>query len=126
LLPRLVALSAALPSLTFFAFFASMAGGWLAMRRPGTDFTHFAEQFFGIGSPRVLGLAIAVTPELLFTALLKTAVSAWAILIIGGHFGLGARGDQEEGVGRAVRHSVAGCLVAVTFINLLFAVAGHG
>jgi phospholipid/cholesterol/gamma-HCH transport system permease protein len=126
LLPRLVALSVALPALTFFAFFASMAGGWLAARQPGTDFPRFAEQFFGIGSPRVLGLAIAVRPQLLVTSLLKAVVSAWAILIIGGYFGLGARGDQEESVGRAVRHSVAGCLVAVTFINLLFAVAGHG
>ena len=126
LLPRLVALSAALPALTFFAFFASMAGGWLATSQPRTDFTHFAEQFFGIGSPRVLGLAVAVGPAQLLTSLLKTVVSAWAILIIGGYFGLGARGDQEESVGRAVRHAVAGCLVAVTFINLLFAVAGHG
>ena len=126
LLPRLLALSVALPTLTFFAFFASMFGGWLAARQPGTDFSRFAEQFFGIGSSRVLGVAVAVGPRLLLTSLLKTTVSAWAILIIGGYFGLGAPAHGEESVGRAVRLSVAWCLVAVTLINLLFVVAAHG
>ena len=128
LLPRVLALLATLPALTVFSFFATMAGGWLAeWRQPGgVEFGRFAREFFGVGSPRFLGIAVAVRPWMLTTALVKTAVCAWALVVIGGYFGLRARGDEEESVGRAVRLSVAWCLVAVTFINLLFAVAYHG
>ena len=128
LLPRVLALLAALPSLTVFAFFAAMAGGWLAeWHQPGgTEFARFAREFFGIGSPRFLGVAVAVRPWMLGMSLAKATVSAWAVVVIGGYFGLRARGEEEESVGRAVRHSVAWCLVGVTVINLLFAVAFHG
>ena len=128
LLPRVLALVLALPALTLFAFFATMFGGWLAeLRQPGAaELTRFAQEFFGIGSPRFFGVAVAVQPWMLGVALAKTAVSAWAVVVIGGYFGLGARGDQEESVGQAVRRSVAWCLVGVTVINLLFAVAFRG
>ena len=128
ILPRLLALLAALPALTVFAFFAAMTGGWLAeWRQPGrVEFARFAREFFGVSSPRFLGVAVAVKPWMLSTALAKTAVCAWAVVVIGGYFGLRARGDEEESVGRAVRLSVAWCLVGVTVINLLFAVAFNG
>ena len=124
LLPRALALALALPLLTFIAFFAAMFGGWLAeARQPGSmEFGRWATEFFGIGSPRVLGVAIAVRPGMLLIAALKTAAQAWAVVAIGGYCGLGARADQEEPIGRAVRRSVAWCIVAVTIINLLFAV----
>ncbi len=128
LLPRVLALLAALPALTVFALFAAMAGGGLAdSRHPGgAEFGRFAREFFGVGSPRFLGVAVAVRPWMLALALAKAAVSAWAVVAIGGYFGLRARGEEEEGVGRAVRRSVAWCLVGVTVINLLFAVVFHG
>ncbi len=124
LLPRVLALAVALPMLTFFAFFAAMAGGWAAEARvPGAlDFGRWASEFFGIGSPRVLGVAIAVRPGMLLVAVFKTMAQAWAVVAIGGYCGLSARPDQEEPIGRAVRRSVAWCIVAVTVINLLFAV----
>ncbi len=124
LLPRVLALAVALPTLTFFAFFAAMAGGWVAEARVpgGQEFGRWAAQFFGIGSPRVFGVAIAVRPGMLIVAVCKTVVQAWAVVAIGGYCGLGARADQEEAIGRAVRRSVAWCVVAVTTINLLFAV----
>ena len=125
LLPRALALAVALPALTFLAFFAAMAGGWLAEARlPGAqDFGRWAAEFFGVGSPRVLGVAIAVRPGMLVAALGKTVVQAWAVVAIGGYCGLGAREEEDEAIGRAVRRSVAWCVVAVTVINLLFAVS---
>jgi phospholipid/cholesterol/gamma-HCH transport system permease protein len=127
LLPRLLALLLALPALTVFALFAAMTGGWLAEwhQLGRMQFARFAREFFGVSSPRLLGIAVAVKPWMLTMALAKAAVCAWAVVVIGGYFGLSARGDEEESVGRAVRQSVAWCLVGVTVINLLFAVA-HG
>ena len=124
LLPRVLALALALPVLTFIAFFAAMLGGWLAeARQPGSmEFGRWAAEFFGIGSPRVLGVALAVRPAMLLTSVFKTVAQAWAVVAIGGYCGLGARADREEPIGRAVRRSVAWCIVAVTIINLLFAV----
>ncbi len=125
LLPRVLALAVALPMLTFFAFFAAMAGGWArggaGARRAG--FRPLGGGVFRHRQPaRARGGHRGAAGDAARRACSRPIAQAWAVVAIGGYCGLGARPDQEEPIGRAVRRSVAWCIVAVTVINLLFAV----
>ncbi len=115
LLPRALALFIVLPATVLFAIYAAMIGGWLATRmRLGASLPVFTEAFFRGSDAMLLCIALA-----------ETLIAAWWVLAVGGYFGLNARTDLREGVGRAVRFAVVYCVLGVAFIHLLATVLGQ-
>jgi phospholipid/cholesterol/gamma-HCH transport system permease protein len=110
-LPKILALSVALPLLTVFADALGIAGG-MAMSRSelGVSFEDFLDRF-----------AEAVRPADYLVGLGKAPVFAAVIALVGCHQGFQASGDAES-VGRRTTVSVVQSTFAIIVVDALFSV----
>ena len=115
LLPRALALFVAMPATVLFAIYAALVGGWLATRmRLGSSLPVFTEAFFRGSDAMLLCIALG-----------ETLLAAWWVLTVGGYFGLNARTDRREGVGRAVRFAVVYCVLGVALLHFIATMLGQ-
>jgi phospholipid/cholesterol/gamma-HCH transport system permease protein len=111
-LPKVLALSVALPLLTVFADALGVAGG-MAMSRSelGVSFQDFLDRF-----------SLAVSPTDYLVGVGKAPVFAAVIALVGCHQGFQASGDAES-VGRRTTVSVVQSIFAIIVVDALFSVA---
>ncbi len=110
-LPKVLALSIALPLLTVFADILGVGGGMLMGRAElGVSFEDFLDRF---------AQAVRLTDYLV--GLGKAPVFAAIIALIGCHQGFQARGDAES-VGRRTTVSVVQSIFAIIVVDALFSV----
>jgi len=111
-LPRLLALSIALPLLTAWADLCGVFGG-MVMARTQLDigFAEFADRFGQVmqGSALLIGIG-------------KSLVFAWIIVLVGCFQGLRTRGSADS-VGRQTTLSVVQAIFLVIVVDALFSVA---
>jgi phospholipid/cholesterol/gamma-HCH transport system permease protein len=106
--PRVLACMVALPLLTVFIIFCSMAGGYLAEASGGSmSWSQYQGEYL---RPLRLG---DILP-----AILKTVVFGYLIGVAGCYFGMTAQGGTE-GVGRAATRAVVVSTFLVLVSNVL-------
>jgi len=108
LAPRVLALALVMMGLDLLALVFGVAGGFLAttLVLHGTGGAFVSSFFANTSFPDVVASVV------------KVAIFGVAIGVICGYHGLAVEGGAA-GVGRAVNRSVVGCLVAISFINLV-------
>lgn len=110
--PRIAALTFALPALTLIAMFIGICGGMivaaLLLEMP----------------PLVFWMRIAARVDMADFAqgFCKSFVFAWIIGIVGSHLGMRASGDAQS-VGSATTRTVVACIFAIIVVDATFATA---
>jgi len=110
--PRLTALTFALPALTLIAMFVGIIGGMIVGNlsidmQPGKFWLSI-----------VARAPMADSPQ----GFLKSCVFAWIIGLVGSHMGLRASGDASS-VGNATTRTVVACIFMIVVTDAVFAVA---
>jgi phospholipid/cholesterol/gamma-HCH transport system permease protein len=109
-IPRVLALTVALPLLTVLAMAVGLYGGLLV-----------AHQMFGLDLNVAYGRLEAMEHSNLWVGLIKTPVFALTIAMIGCHEGMKVRGSAAE-VGRATTSSVVQAIFWVIVLNAGFSI----